>query len=146
LSYKGATRLYGEPDEEYDLDNPDDLNKLGLASDRPHADAYCHFKNCKWVVEERKGVGHVMVALTQLESTVRQLLDNKRVVTDTVIIMEKLHYSERNRFLVDPITHQLRSKDTGDNIRIQNLQEPVKVYFKRDLSRIIAELREFKWD
>lgn len=146
MSYKGATRLYGEPDEEYDLDNLDDLRKLGVAPNKPHADAYCHFKNCRRVVEERKTTGNLVTALSQLESTVRQLIANGKGVTDAVIIMERLHHSETRQFLVNPTTNALVNKYAGENVRIQNLQEPVKVYFKKDLPGIIAQLREFQWD
>ena len=145
MSYRGVTRLYGEPDEEYDLDNPDHLSKLGLDPNRQHADAYCHFKNCKWVVEERKSQGNLVTALKQLESTIFQLLANKRKVTDPVVIMIKMNHIEEVFFFVDPTTHQLRNKGLGTNVRIPNIEEPVKVYLRKDLDRIIAELREYEW-
>ena len=86
-----------------------------------------------------------MTALQQLESTIGQLLANKRKVTDPVVIMTKMNHIEEAFFFVDPTTHQLRNKGLGNNVQIQNINEPVKVYYQRDLDRIIAELREYEW-
>lgn len=146
MTFSGATRLYGKPDEEYDLDNPDHRNLLGIAHNEQHADAYCHFTNCTRMVEERKETTQVKTALKQLESTVDQLLANGRKVTDTVIIMTKLARSEQRRYYVDPRTHELRSKDSSHGIRILTVQEPVRLYFRHELARVIEELRGAKWD
>jgi len=146
LTFRGATRLYGKPDEEYDLDNPEHRNLLGIAHNEQHADAYCHFTNCKRMVEERKETTQVKTALKQLESTVDQLLANGRKVTDTLIIMTKLARSEQRRYYVDPRTHELRSKDSSYGIRILTVQESVRLYFRHELARVIEELRGAKWD
>jgi len=144
-SFGGCTRIYGSVDKEYDLDNPDHLKELGLANDNKHADGYCHFTNCFWMVEERKGANQVKIALEQIESTVSQLTENKRKVTHTVIIMRKLSRAEQKRFFVDPKTHELRNKDSARGIRIEGVQETVKVFYHHELSRVIAELRGFDW-
>jgi chromosome segregation and condensation protein ScpB len=98
------------------------------------------------MVEERKETTQVKTALKQLESTVDQLLANGRKVTDTVIIMTKLARSEQRRYYVDPRTHELRSKDSSHGIRILTVQEPVRLYFRHELARVIEELRGAKWD
>jgi hypothetical protein len=145
LANQGCIRLYGNPDEEYDLDDPEAQQKLGIAKWKQHADGYCHFTNCHWLVEERKRANQIKTAIEQLESTVRQLQSNQRKVTETVIVMEKLSRAEQHRFYVDPKTHELRIKDSAQGIRILGLKETVKVFFEKDIERIIAERREYDW-
>jgi hypothetical protein len=142
----GCVRLYGpDVDQEYDLDNPEHQQKLGISKNQKHADSYCHFTNCRWLLEERKRANQIKIAIEQLESTVRQLQIHQWPVTDTIIVMEKLSRAEQHRFYVDPKTHELRNKDSAQGIRILNLKETVKLFFEKDLPRIVAEWREFKW-
>ena len=143
--FKGCTPIDGKTDVEYDLNDPQQRDALGIAHDGKHADGYCHFTNCNWMVEERKGANHVAVALEQLESTVRQLLESKRKVTSTIIRMNKLSRSEQRRFFVDPRSHNLRTSKTAKDIRIPGVETPVKVIYEGKLDSTIADLREKNW-
>jgi len=145
LPGKGCIRLLGNPDEEYDLDKPMDRNKLGIADDDKHADGYCHFPECTWMVQESKGKGHLQAALTQLESTVRQLLKNGWKVTLTVVVVEKISRLERRLFHVDPKTHELRMKDTARGVKISGVQESVKVILEKDIPRVVGEAKLSGW-
>lgn len=138
-------RLYGTPDEEYDLDNPEDQRKLGISQSEPHSDGFCHFANCHWLLQERKRANQIKIAIEQLESTVRQLQNNGRKVSEAIIVMRKLSRAEQRRFYVDPKTHELRSKDSAQGIKVVGLQTSVKVFFEKDIPRIIAERREYNW-
>ncbi len=142
---RGCIRLRGNPEEEYDLDVEADRNKLGIAHDDKHADGYCHFKECTWMVQERKGTGHVQMAIAQLESTVRQLLKNGWKVTLTVVVVEKISRAEQRLFHVDSRTHELRRKDSTHGIKILGVQESVKVILEKDLPRVIGEAKLSDW-
>ena len=137
--------MYGKPEVDYDLNDPEKRDELGISHDGKYADGYCHFKNCNWMVEERKGAHHIKVALEQLESTVKQLLASGRQVSMTIIRMDKLSRSEQKRFFVDPKTHNLRMGKTAKDIRIVGVETPVKVIYEVDLERTLADLRENNW-
>jgi hypothetical protein len=146
LPSKGCIRLLGNPDEEYDLDNPMDRNKLGIAHNDKHADGYCHFPECTWMVQESKGKGNLQAALTQLENTVQQLLKSGWKVTLTVVVVEKISRLEHRLFHVDPKTHELRMKEsTRGGVRIPGVQTPVKVILKKDLPRVVGEAKLSGW-
>lgn len=145
MSFRGCTRIYGDVDEEYDLDNQVHRDRLGLSHDDKHADAYCHFINCIWMVEERKRANQVKSALDQLESTVRQLIKNGKEVTHVVIVMKRLSRAEQRRFYVDPKTHELRNMESGRGIKIPNVQTTVKLIYEDEIARVREELRGFKW-
>ena len=143
--FRGCTPIYGKPDVEYDLNDPEQRDKLGISHDGKYADGYCHFTNCNWMVEERKGSNHIAVAIEQLESTVRQLLASNKKVGSTIIRMERLSRAEQKRFFVDPKTHNVRIGKTAKDIRIPGVETPVKVIYEGKLESTLADLREKDW-
>ncbi|OLB70004.1 hypothetical protein AUI06_08165 [archaeon 13_2_20CM_2_52_21] len=143
--FKGCTPVYGKPEVEYDLNDPADRDKLGIADDGKFADGYCHFQNCTWMVEERKGAYHIKVAIEQLESTVRQLLASGRKVTMVVIRMKGPSRNELRRFTVDKKSRNVRLGNTAKEIRIPGVDSPVKVIYENDLQKNIEDLRGNNW-
>lgn len=143
--FRGCTPVFGKPEVEYDLNDPEQRDKLGISHDGKYADGYCHFRNCTWLVEERKGAHHIKVAIEQLESTVKQLLAKGHKVTMTIIRMQKFSRAEQRRFYVDPRSHNVRLSKKAKDIRIAGIDTPVKVVFEANLEHDLADLRENPW-
>ena len=72
-------------------------NKLNLPSDCKTADYYYHYKRCTWVVLEAKG-SKIGTALSQLESTVKELRRQKYRVDRVIIVLDEMSIVEKKKF------------------------------------------------
>lgn len=119
------------------------INQLGLDPDRPIADAYRHYKNCKWAVIEFKGRSHLKRAREQLESTVQQLRQKGRPVEYAIVVMEKLRPPESKIYGRDDRTHEVYFRAaTNRRVKIDNI--PLLLYFTREVREV--EERNRLWE
>lgn len=114
-----------KPDTQYNLDNEDDLKKLGInpRDNERISDRYVHYQNCKHAVVESKGTT-VHKAIEQIESTVKRLLNTGNKVDFAMLIMKRLSHSEqrsfkrrKDRVLINPQTHEPYTVRVGNEKR-----------------------------
>lgn len=87
------------PDEEYDLDNEIHLQKLNFNPKLglKRADRYVHYPDCKHAVIESKS-NTLRKAVAQLESTIRQLLEQGKKIDFPIIVADRLNRWEKQIF------------------------------------------------
>jgi len=123
---KKAPILSGvKPDMEYNLDDENDLAKLGLdpIATGKIADRYVHYRDCKYAVIEFKS-STLRKAVEQVENTVRQLLGRGKRIDYVIIVMDRLsRYEKRilkrrrkDKVLCDPVTDKPRTIKIGSRI------------------------------
>jgi len=120
-------------DTYYPLDESGDT--LELSADQEKADAYGHFRNCIHYVAEYKSSG-VMKAVTQLDSTVKQLKDKGKKIDKIFLVLNKIPKFERRLFTVR--NEKLYSTNNNRTILIDGME--INTIYRRNLSEFRLRL------
>lgn len=135
--------LYGKPDRLIKLDDKQQLheNNLQLDTGLRRGDYYIHFNSCKWYVVERKeGKLRFEHKISQIKSTVEQLLhNNSRKVDGCVIVADKIHPNEKNLYGVDKRNKEIYLRNSVN-------RKKVEIYGMTVLFYTICEVNTLRGD
>ncbi len=132
--------MYGKPDILINLDDKQQLqaNNLTLDKGLRKGDYYVHFSTCKWYVIERKdGKIRFEHKISQVKSTVEQLLhNNSRKVDGCVIVADKIHPNERNLYGVDKSNKEIFRRNSVNREKVKIYGMTVLFYTKYEVDTL----------
>ena len=112
-------------------ENDEVAELLGLRN-KPHADAYFHYRDSRWVVGEWKAKYKVDKAIEQLERTVERLKEQGRPVHEVYMVVKSLGREKRRFKRIKGILHEKRGR-RWKPCEIDGM--PIRLYYTHELRR-----------
>jgi hypothetical protein len=131
--------LDGEPKDICKLDDKEQLKKHNIILDNSlkKGDYYVQRKDGSWVLVERKdGDSDIRKAIDQLKSTLNQLRTQNKVVSQLIVVFDKISKTESRLYQRNRQSKHLVNLSTPSKRQINIENMPLELYYSYEVNEM----------